>query len=135
MSRPGCCTRTGTPKTITAPTPKDIRTLKVLIRVLRMLDMPVDYIVCAAGNGAFVEAAQRQTRRLQQQARELESAIRFCADLEHNCPEAAALDVDACLTRIHGSRRKLVHRLGAGLPGHGPGGSNGAASPLRRTPR
>jgi len=79
---------------------KDIHTLK-LIRVLRMLDMPVEEIRdVLRGTVPLSQAAERQTRRLQQQARELESAIRFCADLEHNCPEAAALDVDACLTRM-----------------------------------
>lgn len=79
---------------------KDIRTLK-LIRVLRMLDMPVEEIRdVLRGTVPLSQAAQRQTLRLQQQARELECAIRFCTDLEHNCPETTALDVDACLTRM-----------------------------------
>lgn len=78
----------------------DIRTLK-LIRMLRMLDMPVEEIrAVLQGTISLSQAAQRQTRRLQQQVRDLESAIRFCTDLEQDHVEASALDVDACLARM-----------------------------------
>lgn len=79
---------------------KDIRTLK-LIRVLRMLDMPVEEIrAVLQGTVPLPRAAQQQARRLQQQARALESAIQFCNDLEQSGIEADALDVDACLDRM-----------------------------------
>lgn len=79
---------------------KDIRTLK-LIRVLRMLDMPVEEIrAVLQGTVPLPRAAQQQTRRLQQQARALEFAIQFCTDLEQGRIEADALDVDACLARM-----------------------------------
>lgn len=79
---------------------KDIRTLK-LIRVLRMLDMPVEEIrAVLQGTVPLPRAAQQQARRLQQQARALESAIQFCTDLEQSRIEADALDVDACLDRM-----------------------------------
>ncbi len=78
----------------------DIRTLK-LIRMLRMLDMPVEEIrAVLQGTVPLSQAARRQTQRLQQQVRELESAIRFCTDLEQDHVEASALDVDACLARM-----------------------------------
>lgn len=87
-------------------TEEDIRTLK-LIRTLRMLDMPLEEIRdVLAGSLPLPEAAARQQERLQARARELDSAIRFCGELRQRSVTAAALDVDACLTRIAADNSK-----------------------------
>lgn len=81
-------------------TEEDIRTLK-LIRALRTLDMPLEEIRdVLAGSLPLPEAAARQAERLQARARELDSAIRFCGELQHSGRTAATLDVDACLARM-----------------------------------
>ena len=58
----------------------DIRTLK-LIRMLRMLDMPLPVIQRVLnGEQPLSEALQAQQAVLEQQAAKLAGAIRFCAD-------------------------------------------------------
>ena len=59
----------------------DIRTLK-LIRMLRMLDMPLPAIQkILNGEQPLTEALQAQQAVLEQQAAQLAGAIRFCAEL------------------------------------------------------
>lgn len=81
-------------------TDADIRTLK-LIRTLRMLDMPLEDIRSVLQGGLTLpDAASRQAKRLQEQSRRLDAAIRFCGDLQQKAADAATLDVDACLARM-----------------------------------
>ena len=78
----------------------DIRTLK-LIRMLRMLDMPLPVIQRVLnGEQPLSEALQAQQEVLEQQAAQLAAAMQFCADLARQQPQADTLDVDACLTRM-----------------------------------
>ncbi len=78
----------------------DIRTLK-LIRMLRMLDLPLPAIKeVLQGGQPLQQALEAQQQALEQQAKQLAGAIRFCAELASQKPEAATLDVDACLTRM-----------------------------------
>ncbi len=82
-------------------TEQDIRTLR-FIRMLRMLD--------AAASGHPIRACRRciagavscgsQKTALEQRAKQLEGAARFCAELARQDPSVASLDVDACLTRM-----------------------------------
>ena len=78
----------------------DIRTLK-LIRMLRMLDMPLPTIKAVLrGEQPLQQALQTQQTVLEQQAAQLAAAMQFCADLARQAPQADTLDVDACLTRM-----------------------------------
>ena len=78
----------------------DIRTLK-LIRMLRMLDMPLPVIQRVLnGEQPLSEALQAQQAVLEQQAAQLAGAIRFCAELTQQTPQVDQLDVDDCLTRM-----------------------------------
>ncbi|EFB76350.1 MerR family transcriptional regulator [Subdoligranulum variabile] len=77
-----------------------VRTLK-LIRILRMLDMPVEEIrAVLQGSLPLARAAEKQAERLAQQARELETARKFCKELQQHQESAASLDTDACLRRM-----------------------------------
>ena len=81
-------------------TEENIRTLK-LIRMLRMLDLPLPAIKeVLQGRQPLQQALEAQQQALEQQAKQLAGAIRFCAELASQKPEAATLDVDACLTRM-----------------------------------
>ena len=81
-------------------TAEDIRTLK-LIRMLRMLDMPLPTIKAVLrGEQPLQQALQAQQTVLEQQAAHLAAAMQFCADLARQRPQAETLDVDACLTRM-----------------------------------
>ena len=81
-------------------TEENIRTLK-LIRMLRMLDLPLPAIKeVLQGRQPLQQALEAQQQALEQQAKQLAGAIRFCAELARQKPEAATLDVDACLTRM-----------------------------------
>lgn len=72
----------------------DIRTLK-LIRMLRMLDMPLPVIQRVLnGEQPLSEALQAQQAVLEQQAAQLAGAIRFCAELTQQAPQVDQLDVD-----------------------------------------
>lgn len=78
----------------------DIRTLK-LIRMLRMLDMPLPVIQRVLnGEQPLSEALKAQQAVLEQQAAQLAGAIRFCAELTQQTPQVDQLDVDDCLKRM-----------------------------------
>ena len=78
----------------------DIRTLK-LIRMLRMLDMPLPTIKAVLrGEQPLQQALQAQQTVLEQQAAQLAGAIRFCAELTQQAPQVDQLDVDDCLKRM-----------------------------------
>lgn len=78
----------------------DIRALK-LIRMLRMLDVPLPVIRSVlAGDASLGSVLREQKTALEQRAKQLEGAARFCAELARQDPSVASLDVDACLTRM-----------------------------------
>ena len=78
----------------------DVRTLK-LIRMLRMLDVPLPVIRSVlAGDAPLGSVLREQQTALEQRAKQLEGAARFCAELARQDPSAASLDVDACLSRM-----------------------------------
>lgn len=79
---------------------KDLHSLK-LIRMLRMLDMPLDDIRAVLdGASALPQALENQERRLQDKAEKLQAAIRLCRELKATAQDFGQLDVDACLTRM-----------------------------------
>ena len=81
-------------------TDTDLHTLK-LIRVLRMLDMPVEDIrAVLAGDMTLAEAAERQRQRLEAEQQKLAAAAAFCTELAAGDRTAAELDVDSCLERM-----------------------------------
>lgn len=81
---------------------EDIRTLR-LIRALRMLDMPLPQIKAVLrGDVPLSQAAAHQQKRLEEQSRELEAAIRLCGELS-TLPGVEAPDIDALLTRVEAS--------------------------------
>lgn len=62
-------------------TEEDIQILK-LIRLLRMLDMPLEQVrAVLSGSLPLPEAAARQKKRLEDRSRQLAEAIRFCQEL------------------------------------------------------
>ncbi len=76
----------------------DIRRVKV-IKLLRMLDMPLDEIRKVLCKEEMLSAAvSNQQAELKQRAKELQAAISFCEQLKNT--ELDALDVDACLCEI-----------------------------------
>lgn len=78
----------------------DVRTLK-LIRMLRMLDVPLPVIRSVlAGDAPLGNILREQQTALEQRAKQLEGAARFCAELARQDPSVASLDVDACLSRM-----------------------------------
>ena len=81
-------------------TEQDIRTLR-FIRMLRMLDVPLPVIRSVlAGDASLGSVLREQKTALEQRAKQLEGAARFCAELARQDPSGAALDVDACLSRM-----------------------------------
>ena len=81
-------------------TEQDIRTLR-FIRMLRMLDVPLPVIRSVlAGDASLGSVLREQKTALEQRAKQLEGAARFCADLARQRPQAETLDVDACVTRM-----------------------------------
>ena len=81
-------------------TEQDIRTLR-FIRMLRMLDVPLPVIRSVlAGDAPLGNILREQQTALEQRAKQLEGAARFCAELARQDPSAASLDVDACLSRM-----------------------------------
>lgn len=79
---------------------KDLHTLK-LIRMLRMLDTPLDDIRSVLeGTAALPQVLQSQEQRLQAQSEKLQAAIRFCRELKTSAGDPEQLDVDACLVRM-----------------------------------
>ena len=78
----------------------DVHTLK-LIRMLRMLDVPLPVIRSVlAGDASLGSVLREQKTALEQRAKQLEGAARFCAELARQDPSVASLDVDACLSRM-----------------------------------
>ncbi len=78
----------------------DVRTLR-FIRMLRMLDVPLPVIRSVlAGDASLGSVLREQKTALEQRAKQLEGAARFCAELARQDPSVASLDVDACLTRM-----------------------------------
>ena len=81
-------------------TEQDIRTLR-FIRMLRMLDVPLPVIRSVlAGDASLGSVLREQKTALEQRAKQLVGAARFCAELARQDPSVASLDVDACLTRM-----------------------------------
>ena len=81
-------------------TDTDLHTLK-LIRVLRMLDMPVEDIrAVLAGDMTLARAAAAQQMRLEAEQQKLAAAAAFCTELAAGDRTAAELDVDSCLERM-----------------------------------
>ena len=81
-------------------TEQDIRALR-FIRMLRMLDVPLPVIRSVlAGDASLGSVLREQKTALEQRAKQLEGAARFCAELARQDPSAASLDVDACLSRM-----------------------------------
>ena len=78
----------------------DIRALR-FIRMLRMLDVPLPVIRSVlAGDASLGSVLREQKTALEQRAKQLEGAARFCAELARQDPSVASLDVDACLSRM-----------------------------------
>lgn len=78
---------------------EDIEVLKK-IRILRMVDMPLDQIrEVLQGTKTLTDAAKIQKDRLEEKARELETAIRFCEEFT-SVGDVASLDTDAVLHRM-----------------------------------
>ncbi len=83
---------------------EDVRRIKV-IRMLRMLDMPLEEIKNVLENECSLEeAVLEQKKRLEQQAQELQLAIQFCDRLKNQ--ELQRLDVDSCLDEMKQSGEK-----------------------------
>ena len=81
-------------------TEQDILTLR-FIRMLRMLDVPLPVIRSVlAGDASLGSVLREQKTALEQRAKQLEGAARFCAELARQDPSVASLDVDACLSRM-----------------------------------
>lgn len=81
---------------------EDIQTLK-WIRVMRMLDMPLEEIrMVLSGELELSRAAERQQTRLEDQKEKLEEAIRFCGILQKS-EGLNSMDADACLSKMNAS--------------------------------
>ena len=94
-------------------TEQDIRALR-FIRMLRMLDVPLPVIRSVlAGDAPLGNILREQQTALEQRAKQLEGAARFCAELARQDPSVASLDVDACLTRME----SLPYRVRSVLAG------------------
>ena len=69
----------------------DVRTLK-LIRMLRMLDMPLPTIKAVLrGEQPLQQALQAQQTVLEQQVAHLAAAMQFCADLARQQPQTETM--------------------------------------------
>lgn len=78
---------------------EDIRVLK-LIRLLRMLDMPLEQVSAVlSGRISLPEAAAEQQKRLEERSRQLSGAIRLCGKFAA-LPAAEEPDIDGLLTRL-----------------------------------
>ena len=77
---------------------EEVRNIKI-IRMLRMLDMPLEEIKSLLANKNSLDVAvAEQKKRLEQQAQELQLAIQFCDRLRNQ--ELQKLDVDSCLDEM-----------------------------------
>lgn len=76
----------------------DIWRIKV-IKMLRMLDMPLEEIQCVLEEDRpLSEAIANQQEALERKSKELQAAIQFCEKLKTT--ELESLDVDGCLDQI-----------------------------------
>lgn len=81
-------------------TQQDLHDLK-LIRMLRMLDMPLEEIrLVLEQKTPIAQALKEQEQRLHARAAELQAAIRFCRDLQEDSLSPDSVDVDACLKKM-----------------------------------
>ncbi len=79
---------------------EDIRILKT-IRMLRMLDMPIDQIrLILKGDLSMGDALDMQKVRLEVQAKKLQSAISFCEQMGKEKATLEGLDIDRCLEKM-----------------------------------
>lgn len=79
---------------------EDIRILKT-IRMLRMLDMPIEQIrLILKGDLSMGDALDMQKVRLQVQAKKLQSAISFCEQMGREKRTLKELDIDSCLEQM-----------------------------------
>lgn len=79
---------------------ENIRTLKI-IRMLRMLDMPIEQIrLVLEGNLSMEDALEMQKLELEQQTQKLQAAILFCENLERQKISLEELNVDECLEKM-----------------------------------
>ena len=79
---------------------EDIRILKT-IRMLRMLDMPIDQIrLILKGDLSMGDALDMQKVRLEVQAKKLQSAISFCEQMGKEKMTLEDLDIDSCLEKM-----------------------------------
>lgn len=87
-------------------TQQDLHNLK-LIRMLRMLDMPLEEVrKILEDQIPLSQALQQQEQRLRERAQELQAAIRFCHDLRASSLAPDHLDVDACLQKMDDTPRQ-----------------------------
>ena len=79
---------------------EDIRILKT-IRMLRMLDMPIEQIrLILKGDLSMGDALDMQKVRLEVQAKKLQSAISFCEQMGKEKRTLKELDIDRCLEKM-----------------------------------
>ena len=79
---------------------EDIRILKT-IRMLRMLDMPIEQIrLILKGDLSMGDALDMQKVRLEVQAKKLQSAISFCEQMGKEKRTLKELDIDSCLEHM-----------------------------------
>ena len=79
---------------------EDIRILKT-IRMLRMLDMPIEQIrLILKGDLSMGDALDMQKVRLEVQAKKLQSAISFCEQMGKEKRTLKELDIDRCLEQM-----------------------------------
>lgn len=82
--------------------PEDVRKLKI-IRMLRMLDMPLeDVSKVLSGKLTLPEAAESQRQRLEDQVESLEKAIRLCQEMTA-WEKLESMDVDQVLANMDSS--------------------------------
>lgn len=82
---------------------EDIRILKT-IRMLRMLDMPIEQIrLILKGDLSMGDALDMQKVRLEVQAKKLQSAISFCEQMGKEKRTLKELDIDSCLEQMEKS--------------------------------
>ncbi len=87
----------------------DIWRIKV-IKMLRMLDMPLEEIQCVLeGDRPLSEAIVEQQADLERKAKELQAAIHFCEEMKE--VELNTLDVDRCLNHMESENGEGFFKL------------------------
>ena len=87
----------------------DIWRIKV-IKMLRMLDMPLEEIQCVLdGDRSLSEAIVEQRVELERKAKELQAAIHFCEEMKD--VELNTLDVDGCLNHMENENGEGFFKL------------------------